>query len=78
MRDFLEERRWQRMHEESDKVFARCDPTGEIRKIYMRNSLLLRFLWTASPKQLVAHRKGFLAEQEAAGNILPPKPHANR
>jgi hypothetical protein len=75
-RDFAEERRWQRIREESDKLYARVDPTGQLRAHYMKNPLL-RFLWTASPKELAAHRKRFLAEQEAAGNILPPKDNAH-
>jgi hypothetical protein len=68
MRDFLEERRWRRIRKESDKLYARCDPTGQFRAIYMQNPLL-RFLWTAPAKDIAAYRKRFLEQQERDGNI---------
>lgn len=63
-RNFREERQWQLIREELDKHMP-----PELKAIYMQSSLL-RWMWTASPKELVEHRRRFLAEQKAAGNIL--------
>jgi hypothetical protein len=76
-RDFVEERRIQRMREEMQKLHRRLRVPQQVLDLYMQD-LLLRFLHTATPKEIVEHRKRFLAEQEAAGNILPPKDDANR
>jgi hypothetical protein len=76
-RDFVEERRIQRIREETEKLRRSLLVPKEVHDLYMQNPLL-RFLHTAPPKEVVAHRKRFLAEQEAAGNILPPKDNADR
>jgi hypothetical protein len=76
-RDFMEERRVQIMREETQKLYRRLRVPKEVLDLYMQHQLL-RFLHTATPEEVVAHRKRFLAEQEAADNILPPKDNADR
>lgn len=65
-RDFLEERRFQLVREQLRRITP-----PEIEALYRQNPLL-DFLMSASPKEIVAYRRRFLAEQKAAGNILPP------
>lgn len=57
------------IREELERVIRRVCVSPEVKELYMQNPLL-RFLGTASPKDLVEYRRRFLAEQRAAGNII--------
>jgi hypothetical protein len=62
-RNFVEERRWQRIQEEMRRLMEKTDPTGEIRALYMQNPLLAK-MYNASPKEMVAERERIQKEME--------------
>ena len=62
-RDFKEERRWQLIQEEAEKLREKFDPTGEITALYRQNPLL-NFLMDAKPKDIVAYREKVQKELE--------------